>query len=81
MPFFVRNLQISILSNLSVHTIMYYYFAMTAVGRDVWWKRHLTMLQILQFLVDLGFGYSGMYVHWASGWSCQGMRKKIHAFI
>ena len=31
---------------------MYYFYACQSLHLDVWWKRHLTTLQILQFCVD-----------------------------
>jgi len=48
---------IPITLNLAVHVLMYYYFFMTALGRQVWWKKHLTAFQITQFFIDLIFCY------------------------
>lgn len=39
--------------NLMVHVFMYYYYAMATLGHKVWWKRHLTALQIAQFIIDV----------------------------
>ncbi|TPX35037.1 very-long-chain 3-oxoacyl-CoA synthase [Synchytrium microbalum] len=41
--------------NLFVHVIMYYYYAMMALpnAKPIWWKKHLTTMQITQFIVDL----------------------------
>lgn len=52
--------------NLFVHVIMYYYYYLTAVPSPpkIWWKQHITTLQISQFVLDLGFvgyGYSLLY--------------------
>jgi len=52
--------------NLFVHVVMYYYYARTAAGHQVWWKKHLTTLQITQFVVDLAaiyFCYAAHYSH------------------
>jgi hypothetical protein len=43
--------------NLFVHVVMYYYYAMTASGYQIWWKKYLTSLQITQFVLDMGFVY------------------------
>jgi len=39
--------------NLTVHVIMYGYFALTAIGIHPSWKRYLTSLQITQFIIAL----------------------------
>jgi hypothetical protein len=28
---------------------MYYYYCMTSLGFEIWWKKHITKLQIFQF--------------------------------
>jgi len=33
---------------------MYYYYARTTISKKpVWWKKHLTTMQIVQFVIDL----------------------------
>ncbi len=45
---------VPIVLNLCVHVIMYYYYARTAISsKPVWWKKHLTTMQITQFVIDL----------------------------
>ncbi len=39
--------------NLAVHTLMYWYYGAKAQGWNPWWKKHLTSLQIGQFIVDV----------------------------
>jgi len=58
-----------ILLNLFVHVVMYYYYARTALGANIWWKKYLTTLQITQFVLDITIcyyctvtHYSGLYV-------------------
>jgi len=41
-----------ILLNLIVHTVMYFYYAMAALHITVPWKKSVTMLQIIQFVLD-----------------------------
>jgi len=51
--------------NLLVHVIMYYYYARTALGARIWWKKYLTSLQIAQFLIDIVFCWSCTYQRYA----------------
>jgi hypothetical protein len=44
---------VPIVINLWIHVVMYLYYALHALGIDVWWKKYLTMLQIVQFVVGL----------------------------
>ncbi|KAG2072637.1 GNS1/SUR4 membrane protein [Suillus decipiens] len=37
--------------NLAVHVIMYYYYFATAGGAKIWWKKYLTSMQIVQFIL------------------------------
>ncbi|ESK88879.1 fatty acid elongase [Moniliophthora roreri MCA 2997] len=51
--------------NLTVHVLMYYYYYATAGGAKIWWKKYLTMMQIIQFIIDLFLVYFGTYQHFA----------------
>ena len=51
--------------NLTVHVLMYYYYMRSAAGVRIWWKQHLTTLQIVQFVLDLGFIYFCSYTYFA----------------
>ncbi|TPX47430.1 very-long-chain 3-oxoacyl-CoA synthase [Synchytrium endobioticum] len=48
-----------IILNLSVHVLMYYYYACMALpnAKPIWWKKHLTTMQIAQFIIDLSIVY------------------------
>ncbi|KAI0732405.1 GNS1/SUR4 membrane protein [Fomitopsis betulina] len=54
--------------NLSVHVLMYYYYYATAGGAKIWWKKHLTTMQIAQFVIDLVAVYFGTYSYYAANY-------------
>lgn len=55
--------------NLTVHVFMYYYYFATAGGRKIWWKKYLTTMQIIQFVIDLFVIYFATYNYFASTYS------------
>lgn len=44
---------ILVVNNSGVHVIMYFYYMIHTMGYTVWWKKYLTMLQIVQFFIDM----------------------------
>jgi hypothetical protein len=49
-----------ILINFFVHIVMYLYYALHAIGIDVWWKKYLTVTQIIQFVIALAACAGGL---------------------
>lgn len=51
---------------------MYFYYALSTIGAKPAWPIIVTILQIVQFVVDLAlFGY-GFKANAENGWKCQG---------
>ncbi|KAL2416251.1 Elongation of fatty acids protein 2 [Exophiala dermatitidis] len=74
--------------NLGVHVVMYWYYYQVARGNKCWWKQYITMFQISQFVLDLGFIYYACYNYYASTYApwlphrgtCGDTRQELAAF-
>jgi len=62
---------ISMTANCLVHVPMYYYYAMSSMGYEIWWKKYITMLQITQFIIDIAANSIGFAYHF-TGHNCSG---------
>jgi len=50
-----------LLLNGSVHVFMYYYYLAVSFNKDLWWKKYITTMQIIQFFLDLSMGIPFYY--------------------
>ncbi|KAJ1435000.1 ELO family [Sesbania bispinosa] len=65
---------IALLTNSSVHVIMYAYYFLTAIGTRPKWKRAVTDFQIVQFLFSFAVSGLMLYYHFSgSGSGCSGI--------
>ncbi|KAI8028374.1 Elongation of fatty acids protein 3-like [Camellia lanceoleosa] len=65
-------LPVALVTNASVHTLMYAYYLLCALGKRPWWKRLVTDCQIIQFAFS--FAVSGlMLYHHFTGLGCSGI--------
>lgn len=57
--------------NAFVHIPMYLYYWLSIAGyRDLWFKRYITQLQIVQFLLVIVCHSTGFYWHYAHSGNC-----------
>ncbi|CAM9272137.1 unnamed protein product [Pylaiella littoralis] len=62
LPFdFNGDMYLPIMLNSIVHVLVYLHYVLTALGRHSWWSRHLTKLQLTQFVVILVQSATALY--------------------
>lgn len=67
---FNGDMYLPIMLNSIVHVLVYLHYVLTALGRHSWWSRHLTKLQLTQFVVRrIGIGSDQIGLDWVGlGW-------------
>lgn len=53
------------MANSLIHVLMYFYYALSTLGPEVakylWWKKYLTIIQLIQFVTGLGLGINALF--------------------
>eukprot|EP01053_Blabericola_migrator_P004027 Blabericola_migrator_1__4026@NODE_2223_length_3098_cov_214_446057_g1400_i0_p3_GENE_NODE_2223_length_3098_cov_214_446057_g1400_i0NODE_2223_length_3098_cov_214_446057_g1400_i0_p3_ORF_typecomplete_len202_score41_53ELO/PF01151_18/2_5e35_NODE_2223_length_3098_cov_214_446057_g1400_i021892794 len=63
---------LAVLVNGSVHVVMYFYYHLICRGISPWWKRHITKMQIVQFLLGYAFLMRTMSLTYIKKEPCNG---------
>jgi len=63
---------VAVITNGYIHVLMYYYYAQSARGVTVSWKKYLTLLQITQFVLDLVIPQTYLYYLYGAQVTCSG---------
>jgi hypothetical protein len=66
-----------VIVNSIIHTFMYYYYLVSVLGQQVWWKKYLTSAQIFQFLT--GFVYVNVFLYNSHTRGCGSKERLIPA--
>jgi len=61
-----------ILANAFVHVLMYYYYFLAERGIHVWWKKYITKIQIVQFVMDISTHIMWYYYVKVALYDCSG---------
>eukprot|EP01118_Nematostelium_gracile_P018555 TRINITY_DN826_c0_g1_i4.p1 TRINITY_DN826_c0_g1~~TRINITY_DN826_c0_g1_i4.p1 ORF type:complete len:187 (+),score=15.11 TRINITY_DN826_c0_g1_i4:109-669(+) len=56
--------------NTAIHVLMYYYYACSSLGIEIWWKKYITQIQIIQFISS--FILSFPYIYYSYSMECEG---------
>jgi len=68
---------VDITANLFVHIIMYYYYFLSDQGIQVWWKKYITRIQIIQFVWDISV-HATWYFYKQNNPDCGGTIRVFH---
>ncbi|KNC54450.1 GNS1/SUR4 family protein [Thecamonas trahens ATCC 50062] len=64
----------AVLTNTTIHSFMYYYYLRAAMGAKIWWKKYLTVAQMIQFGINvlILFGWAAIDLNLPEGQDCAG---------
>nr|XP_016434918.1 PREDICTED: elongation of fatty acids protein A-like [Nicotiana tabacum] len=66
-------IHVAVITNSSVHVIMYAYYFLCAMGKRPRWKRLVTNCQIFQFILNFLCGVATIYYHLTTEIGCSGV--------
>eukprot|EP01137_Pigoraptor_chileana_P002327 Opistho-2@41005 len=69
------------IANSFVHIVMYYFYLQGSQGVRVSWKRHVTQVQIVQFIFSLGLYAFYVYLHFTVDGGCKGFVPSIFSIV
>jgi len=47
---FDGDIYLTVMLNGAIHTMMYTYYFVSMHTKEIWWKKHMTMMQMAQFI-------------------------------
>jgi len=62
----------TVLTNVFVNVIMYYYYIIAATGLLPWWRKYLTILYIYQFIINNLMVVLWLFWNWYLPTGCSG---------
>ncbi|MCD7467502.1 hypothetical protein HAX54_004967 [Datura stramonium] len=65
-------IHIAVITNASVHVLMYAYYFLCSIGKRPWWKRLVTDCQIVQFIFGFICSPIMVYYHFITEVGCSG---------
>ncbi|KAI9332286.1 GNS1/SUR4 family-domain-containing protein [Zopfochytrium polystomum] len=79
LEFGVTFSSLGMLANTLVHVFMYYYYYASSLGQNVWFKKYITMGQIVQFSTSFLLSIPYLYYHFQKG--CEGWNAFVFSSV
>ena len=68
------------MTNSFVHIIMYAYYGLSLVSKNIWWKKYIIQIQLIQFVLNLIFQTTSFYLHYGGNKTCTSFDKYGNEF-